>query len=183
MAATIGHHTAQNGVETQSTNDDNTFVGMAYVGAGNAVNDSPTKRDVASWFNRTPETCQNAFTADRSTTSLSYTELNPEIECEFVSFGGADLPWSISGMVANTKPSGGSAVSVGFDGATPEQDETAFVNGTDGGVGNMLSLSGMKSGLPEGKHYITLLAKSISLGKTSVFGSVPKTSLKITLTQ
>jgi hypothetical protein len=155
---------------------------MAYIGAANAVNDNATKRDVASWYNRKQKTCLNKYTADRTTTSTTYAEPNTEIECEFVTWGDNDLPWSISGMMGTGTAGDGVAVSAGFDGTTAETEETAAVVNVASNK-SPVGLRGSKSGLSEGKHYITLLAKAITGGTATVFGTAPATSLEANVYQ
>lgn len=75
-SSTTGHSTFADGVEI-GPDEHYTLAGIAYIGASNAVNDSATKRDVASWFNRKAKTCINNYTADRSFTGPAvWTEPN-----------------------------------------------------------------------------------------------------------
>src|SRR5436305_2318874 len=97
-----------------------TLVGMCYIGSSQSGNDTATKRDCASWYNRGLKTCTNTFTTDHTTTSTTYVEVSSEIQCEFVTWGTgdptspSDLSWSISGMVKNGTGNDGAAVTAGF---------------------------------------------------------------------
>lgn len=190
-ASTTGHITSNRGVEILNNDIHYTLVGLCYIGASHSVNDNSTHRDCASWYNRKLKTCINKFTTDHTTTSTSYTEIDSEIRCEFVTWGDGDprgenaLSWSISGMMKNGTSGDGAAVSAGFD-PTPlvETEESAVVNPTlSVGGGVPASVNGSKAGLSEGKHYITLLGKAITGGTATFFGSTPHTSLEIRIPQ
>jgi hypothetical protein len=176
-------HTTTNGIEVNSGDATQTLVGMAWIGASHAVNDSVTNRDVASWFNRKLKTAKNHYTADRTTTSATYAELNAEIECEFVTWGVDDLRWSATGMFKNSTNAAVVSVSAGFDSTTvPEVEEVGLINGAAAVIIPPLCLTGSKSGLSEGKHFITLLAKC-SAGTTTIYGTTPVTYLEIAIPQ
>jgi hypothetical protein len=163
---------------------------MCYIGSSHSVNDAPTQRDCASWYNRGLKTCINQYTTDHTTTSTTYVEVNSEISCEFVTWGAgdataqSDLSWSISGMMKNGTANDGAAVTAGFSTNTPETEESASINAPFSvGSGFPISVNGSKTGLTEGKHSITLLGKAITGGTATFFGSVPHTSLEIRIPQ
>lgn len=189
VASTTGHIT-QNGVEIKSDDVHATLVGMCYVGSSNSVSDTSTKRDCASWYNRGLKTCMNKFTADRTVSSTSYTEVNSEIECEFVTWGAGDpvvqtdLSWSISGMIKNGTAGDGAAVTARFDAMTPvEAEEIAVLNPTTVIGGFPLAAKGSKTGLSEGKHYITLVAKVLTGGTATLFGTTRVTTVEVAIPQ
>jgi hypothetical protein len=181
-ADTTGHITGANGVEIMNGNGHYSLVGIAHVSASNLVNDSPTIRDVASWFNRKVKTCVDVYTADHSVTATtSWGEPSSEIRCEFVVFDDPHenaKSWSITGMYGNNTVGDGTLVTAGFDGTTPEIEVA-------GEKGNNISLGvhGSKAGLSEGKHFITLLAKGIGGGASTIYGTTPATSLEIQVWQ
>jgi hypothetical protein len=192
VASPIGHITSAQGVEIlggSSPDGHYTLVGMCYIGVGQSVQDNPTHRDCASWYNRGTKTCINKFTADHTITGTAYTEVNSEIECEFVTWGTgdptsqSDLSWSISGMMSNSIGTDGVAATAGFDSATPETEETAAVNPLTAVGGFPLAVTGSKTGLSESKHFITVLGKTITGGTAKFFGSTPDTSLEIRIPQ
>jgi hypothetical protein len=190
-ASTTGHVTSGNGVQVKSDDPHYTLVGMCYIGPSNAVYDTNTRRDCASWYNRGLKTCVNAFTTDRTTTSTGYVELNPEIECEFVTWGTgdpmsqSDLSWSISGMMSNNTVGDGVAVTAGFEpsSALVEPEETASVNALAPVTGFPLAVRGSRTALSEGKCIVTLLGKAINGGTAKVYGTVPVTSLEVRVPQ
>jgi hypothetical protein len=183
LAASTAHAINSSGVEADSLTGNSPFVGLVWEGAAHALADTATQRDVASWYNRKIKTCVNKYTADRTTTSTSYVELNSEIECEFVTFGDDDVAWSLTGSIKNNTSSDGTAVTAGFDGTTPETEETAIINAVGSLITVPASAHGSKTGLSEGKHYITLLGKAITGGTSTVFGTTPVTSLEARVPQ
>jgi hypothetical protein len=184
FASTTGHTIADNGVEvmTGSFGAHYTLVGIAYIGGSHAVSDVSPKCDVASWFNRRARPCTNTYTSDHTWTSTSaWGEPSSEIACEFVTFDDANenaQAWSINGMFGNSGVGSGTLVSAGFDGTTPE----AQVVG-EKGTNAPLAVHGTKSGLTENVHTITLLAKTLTGGTSTIFGTTPATTLEIQLWQ
>jgi hypothetical protein len=185
-ASTTGHVPSSDGtgtVEVENGGLSGSLVGLAYIAGSLAVNDSATKRDVASFYNRRLKTCKNAFTADRSTTTTAnFVELNSEIECEFVTWGDEDVRWTIAGMMSTNIGTDGGAVSAGFDGTTAESEvQSGFmnVNTTKLPVG----LPGLKTGLSEGKHYGTFLGKALTGGTFTVSGTTTPGTLDIGVMQ
>jgi hypothetical protein len=179
---TTGHATGANGVEMRysgSLDPTETLVGMVYVGAMSSISDTITKRDVASWFNRRQKTCRNSFTANRTTASTSYVEVNSEIHCEFVTWGQDDLRWSIAGTASNAATSTkGVYATLAID--TTTQVEEAEISSSSSTRGNV-SLSGSNA-VTEGWHYITLLGKTD--GNTATYyGATPLTSIGIQIPQ
>lgn len=193
VASQTGHSTYANGVEEMTGGGRHyTLVGMCYIGPSNAVNDSATKRDCASYFNRGVKTCINTFTTDHTASSTSFSELDPEIECEFVTWGTgdpggkSDLSWSISGMMSNDTGFGGAAVTAAFGPSgslAPETEQAASINGSMPTSGFSLAVRGSKSGLTEGLHTVTLLGKAITGGTAKVYGTTPATSLETRIPQ
>ncbi len=88
-ASTTGHATdSTTGVEIKSGDATRSLVGMAYPVTGPAFADSATQRFVRSWYNDPGINAENYFTADRSTTSATLTEINSEIRCEYLTWAG-----------------------------------------------------------------------------------------------
>jgi len=177
VISAAGHVTDANGVEVQSGNTARTLVGMAYIDASHNLNATATKQDVASWENRQQNKCISTYSTDRTTSSTSYAEPNSEIECEFVSWGAPATPglpvpttaFAASGMAANGTGGDGWNVGAGFDSTSTAQTEKTGSN--NGGTTQLpFALSGAAS-LSEGKHFVTLLAKSITGGTTTVYSS------------
>jgi mannose/fructose/N-acetylgalactosamine-specific phosphotransferase system component IIB len=193
-ASPTGHYTADNGVEEMIGGTGHyTLVGMCYIGPSNAVYDTPGKRDCASWFNRKLKTCISSFVSNHSTASTSFVELSSEIECDFVTWGTgdpiveSDLAWSISGMAENNLGNDGAVVTAGFDGISPEREQTALLNPPSPAIsGFPISVRGSKTGLLEDQlHYITLLGKALTGGSVTVYGAPldVATSLEVSIPQ
>lgn len=80
---------AATGIEIKSGVGTRSFVGLAFdrqSGSATAWVDSVTQRMVASWFNRQTIVARAALTADRTTTSTTFVEINSELRPEFICF-------------------------------------------------------------------------------------------------
>jgi hypothetical protein len=91
---------AATGLKVKSDNSAWTYVGMVYPKAGAFVN-TYGSRLVASWFNRRPSTGWSQFTAARSTTSITLTEVNTEIRVNFLTHVEDPVDLRINGAVYN----------------------------------------------------------------------------------
>jgi hypothetical protein len=177
LVASLTNHTlGTNGVQQMTGDVHYTLVGICEIGVNNSVSDTSTQRDCASWYNRGLKTCMNNFTTDQTTSLTSYTELDTNLECDFVTWGAgdpaqSDLPWSITGMVNNNTASDGAAVTAGFDGAGAEMEQTALINPSTAVTGFPFAVKGTKSGLSEGYHVMQLLGKAIDGGAATVSGN------------
>jgi hypothetical protein len=173
----------KSGVEVRNTVPQNSLVGACFIDASHNLNQAGQIWDCGSWYNRQQNKCIGVYSTDRTTSSTSYVEPNSEISCEFWVWGPPSVPgtpapgvsFSASGMMANDTVSDGEEVSVGFDGTTPEIEQNKSGNG--GTIQMPFGMSGVKFGLSEGKHKITLLAKSITGGTTTIYSE--PTSLEV----
>lgn len=133
-----------------------TLVGGVGTTAAGQFSDTDGARLVASWFNRTPKRSRTAFTADRSTASTAFVELNSEIENTVWVWGADGVHFSANGSVYF--PSGGAwATGIGFDGGAAEVEACAGGNPTVSVFINPLALAGRKTGVADGRHTATLL--------------------------
>lgn len=151
--STTGHSTdATFGVEIKTGDATRTLVGAIRAGAGTPGTfvDAGSQRFAISWFNRKPKSGSNSFTANRSTISASYVELNSEIRVEFLTWGDSDVFVGASGGC--TVGGGTGYLGFGFDGATPEPVNVAVSTLTTSPFG-MTHLARIS----EGYHYATLL--------------------------
>jgi len=97
-----GHSPASNGVETETGDPTKTLVGMVYVGTSLLLSDTSTKRDVASWFNRVSKTCiEPGISSTITNMTTSFVELDISKRCEFVAWGGSDVPWALAVVASN----------------------------------------------------------------------------------
>jgi hypothetical protein len=131
-----------------------TLIGMCRTNSSSQFADSVTQRFVLSWFNKLQMPMKNHFTATRSTTSLSYVEVNSEIQLKFITWSNIMVTLSISG--AGYVTTGGSMwTSIGVDSTTTAQDTWTFMSGTNSQA-QACTHFGTYS---EGYHYATLLGK------------------------
>lgn len=149
---------AGTGLMIKTGDDSRTLVGMARTDAGVAWADSATQRFVRSWFNEPGIAGLNTFSADRSTASGTYVELNSEIRCEFLAWTGEQIRYSAVGSAANGA-SGYSSSAVGFDGTAAEAGSETLTLSPSAGQRGSIAIAGGKTGLAEGYHYATLLGK------------------------
>jgi hypothetical protein len=152
--STTGHATHTDGVEIKSGDPTRTLVGMARAITGPAWADTPAQRFVLSWLNRQPIAGRSRFTADRSTASTSVIELDPEIRCEFLTWGDAAVQGSVTGSWTCMAAVVFGATALAWDGTTPEAMVSHVNPGLEWTVPVGLSTA---SPLTEGVHYLTLL--------------------------
>jgi len=129
------HTTGANGVEVRTGTPAQTLVGLVYMDGSQNFNDSATKRDVASWFNRRNKTCIASWGADATVTGTSYAELTASaspLHCEFVAWANADQPWSMFGVVNDSVISEVASIAAGFDGTTPTAETISCGRTTTG---------------------------------------------------
>lgn len=155
-ASTTGHsRDASNGVETKTGDATRSLVGMASPIAGPAWADSSSQRFVRSWFNRRAQRLSTSFTAQRSTASLSFVEINAEIRSEFLIWTDELAEAMIVGSFNNSS-TGLSYVSMAYDGITAESLVL-----TNAGAATFVpaGYTNLKEGLAEGYHVATVVGK------------------------
>lgn len=157
-------------VSSGTTKDDSrTLIGMVRTNSSSQFADSASQRFVLSWFNRRSRAGSAAFTANRTTTSTTYVELNSEIRNNFLIWADEAIQVSVAGAGDNSTANRVLTTSVGFDGTTAEDaynTEQAYANGGQSSVGLTLN----KSGLSEGYHYATVLGSTTSPGTATWYG-------------
>lgn len=151
--STYGHK-IKNGDATR------TLVGMIRTDATSQFTNAANKRFVRSYFNDPGITTKGNFTADRSTTSLSYTELNTEIRNEVLLWAGET--WSImaNGSMLNTTNGQVCFSTIGIDG-TPQ--DAGVITTTSASFYDAYSITLPRNDLAEGYHYATLMG-SVAAG-------------------
>ncbi|QAZ46754.1 hypothetical protein [Mesorhizobium sp. Pch-S] len=166
VASTTGHVTGLNGVEVMSGDATRTLVGMARPVTGPAWVDSLGQRFVRSWFNR-PKSKRGAatYSADRSTTSATFVELNTEIRNEFLIWADEAVTTMFSGW-GRTSGVGSGILVIGLDGSSTITGRT----GTALSTSAPLSCSGIRD-LSEGYHYASIFAEISAGGTFTVFGT------------
>lgn len=159
------------GHKIKSGDPTRTLVGMAYVNSGGVFADSATQRLVRSYYSDPGYALLNAFTANRSTSSATFIELNTEIRLQFLVWTGETVQTQANGTVLGGS-SGEPTTSIGFDGITPS--DTYMISAVSAGSNFPygFSVSANGSGLSEGFHYATLLGREAnSSGPDSWVGS------------
>lgn len=148
------------GLMIKTGDDSRTLVGMARTDGAVAWADSATQRFTRSWFNDPGFAAKNTFTADRSTASGTYVELNTEIRVEFIAWAGETIDYSAVGTSSNANGGGYNGSAIGFDGTTAEAGSEQAGPAYTGGAGLVLGIAGHKNDLAEGYHYATLIGKT-----------------------
>jgi len=138
------------------------LVGMARYGTGAWETSDALIR---SYYNDNGAIVSGNFTANRSTTSTSYVEINTEIRCEYLSWDGELVEHSLNGACGNSNLGRYCQTSLGVDGTTAQNvftANTAYSNSAAlSRYGCALSLH--TDSLSEGFHYTTVLGK-VDLG-------------------
>lgn len=154
-SATAPVQSSTNGVMVKTSASERVLVGLAGTTAATAWADSTTQRLVCSYFNRVAKTMERAFTADRTTTSTSYVEINSEIRLEFLAWGDEALTFGCYGVVGQSSDTEAVYTRIEIDsvgsGAFFTQSGVAPRNGYPG----PLNLSG-NIAPSRGRHYVTL---------------------------
>ncbi|MBY2906068.1 hypothetical protein [Rhizobium leguminosarum] len=158
-ASTTGHSTdSTTGVEIKSGDQTRTLVGIARPITGPVWADSATQRLIRSWFNRKPSAGRNAFTANRSTTSLTIIEINSEIRVEWLQWGDEVPIASIQGASSNNTANLPALTTIGWDGVVDLNSFHANTSAT--GLFYNCSTTSSKDGLSEGYHYATVMGSA-----------------------
>lgn len=179
VASTTAHATdATTGVETMSGDATKTLVGQVRPITGPAFADSATQRFVRSWFNRGRPTLSSVFTANRTTTSLSFVEVNTEIRVEFLLWSDETAQLALNGYSFSTNVGDYAITAIGIDGTTPANKPSASFGSGGGSIGNVAYVNG----LADGYHYATLLGRAQATGTATwqVLGPVA-TELQATI--
>ena len=120
-ASTTGHATDSDvGVEIKSGDATRTLVGMVFMDAGTPGTfvSSAVKRWCINWFNRSGLDMVNTYSADRSSSSTSFAELNSEIRLQFLTWADEAVFVCVEGS-CQTDSSGQATVNgVDFDSTT-----------------------------------------------------------------
>lgn len=158
------------GLEWTAGTKDGAIVGLARVTA-DVYGDSGSTRDVASFFNPVEKMCEFQISADKTTTSTTFVEVDNTRRCNFVYTDGISskakalgdtgrrVRYSVQAAVSNNTAAAGCDIDVNFDGGAAESTAPpGFLNpaGITGGQ-QMLTLTSNKAGLTEGGHTLRLM--------------------------
>lgn len=157
-ASATGHSTdADTGVEIKTGDASRTLVGMVYMDTGSPglFRNTTSKRWCLNWFNRRSLDLTGTFSADRSTNSTTFVEINTEIRMEFLTWADEAVQIMGAGTVSTSSGGNASHSGIGIDSTTVA---TADVGNTITATNqrNPWSVSVWKM-LSEGYHFATLL--------------------------
>lgn len=159
FSATVYAVQAGTGIKIKTGDATRTLVGLARTTAAPTWADSETQRFVLSYFNRASRGGRNYFTADRTTASNSFVELNTEIRVEFLTWADEAVGVSAAGTALAGSTQANSTVSgLGVDGTTVI-DGTRVDRYNPNSGQTFDDVFGMSTAvsLAEGYHYLTLL--------------------------
>jgi hypothetical protein len=157
------------GLKQKTGDTTRTLVGAAYTDTGPAWADTDGKLWVLSYFNRKIKKSVTRLTADRTTTSATYAELNSEIRNQFISWSdevarGRLVSTTNSGLVQISR------VGLATDGASPDVTTSSNV-ATNADLFSMVLIND-KTGLTEAaNHYMTFSMKSDGVNTVTGKGS------------
>lgn len=170
LTSTANAAQAGTGVVTKSGDATRTLVGMARA-VNNAWVDSAAQRLVISYFNRRDINLLGRFTADRTTGSATYVELNAEIRIEHLTWADEAISYSLNGTAASNIAANVCVNGLGIDSVT------AATAGLESGV--VSAQPGYYAASPingsvllsEGYHFTTLLG-SVTAASTGTWVGV-----------
>jgi hypothetical protein len=175
VASTTAHATSstagQVGIEVMSGDNTRTLVGMARIITGPAWQDTYAQRFVRSWFKDPGLACRGFLTANRTTASTSFIELNTEIRCEFLAWSNEVFHFCLSGRGFVATGTDRINAGIGIDqGTTPETGTQNFGGTATGGTAAAPFATQAILQISEGYHFATLAAASNS-GATCTYES------------
>lgn len=140
------------GVMIKSGDGTRTLVGMAHRGASNW-------ELCRSWFNGEGFVIRNNFTAERSSANAdTYSEINSEIRCSFLSWDNELVRLSAHGTIRIDSTNVEFRSSISVDGVV--QDVNTMMNSYATNANMPLSQSFVTNQLTEGLHYATIVGRS-----------------------
>jgi hypothetical protein len=173
-ASTTGHaEDSATGMEIKSGAATRTLVGMARTNPSSQFAQTNSLLGVLTYFNRRLKSIKAAFTADRTTTSTSYTEINSEIRLPFLTWGDNEVAYAVRGVVSNNTDAAKTFTVIGIDteGTVNVRGGTGFKQTFAANNEFNAAFSGF-SDEAEGFHYATIQGKVVSGTGTWSGGSV-----------
>jgi hypothetical protein len=183
-ASTTGHaDDTATGMKIKSGAATRTLVGMARTNASSQFVQTSTNLGVITYFNRRLKAIKAAFTADRTTTSTSYTELNSEIRLPFLTWGDNDVVFSVRGASSNDTNNTRHHTAVGIDtgGSVTVRGGTSCRQGPSTNAQEFNSAFSGFADESEGYHYATVMGK-VGAGTGTWSGGTATAEIDITLT-
>ena len=155
-ASTTTHVGAtQHGVRVKSGDETRTLVGMVFAENAGAFLMSQATQYVTSWFNRSSRLARTFFSTNRTTTSGTFVEIDPEIRANVIMWASEYLTVGLAATV-NNEAVAAVTTALGIDSANAEPSfgmHSSAAASITVGCGGSYS----KAGLSEGTHYVTLL--------------------------
>lgn len=176
----------QNGVLVKSGDTTRRYIGTGRTTAVNGQTaDADATRYLWNYYNRVNRMTRGTFSANRSTTSTSFTELNTEIRTFWVTGVAEDCVYgSVNGTVSIGSPTT-ALTGVSFDAAATEAGFTTGVGNSSGATLVFPPvIHGTKCDLAPGGHYATLVGATSNGASATWHGSTVPTapSMKVYLT-
>lgn len=154
-ASATGHVTDSTfGIEIKSGDSTRALVGMVYVDAASHFVDSTVARHLANWFNRAKADLVGTFSADRSTASTTFAEVNSEIQISFLTWADEAFLGGITGTTSTDAGGNAVATAIAIDSTTVATQ----ANSMTGNAATRFPISlWVSKRLSEGRHFATLL--------------------------
>lgn len=151
----------QNGVLSKSGALTRRYLGTFVTTSTTQTENSAANRYLQNYYNRVLYNGSTTFTADRTTTSATFVELNTEIRCNFVLGVSEDLvSASACGSHANSGANTQTGTGISFDSTTVAEPGFQFmINTANAGASDGFCISGLKIALAVGTHFSTVLGK------------------------
>lgn len=156
------------GVAIKTGDNTRTLVGMVRPIAGPAFADTLAQRFVRSWFNRLKPNMVASFSANRTTTSTAFVELNTEIRTEFLVWADETISYGFSGFGFHSAANDYFIVGITFDGGTTPNAYGA----TFGANGAAVPCTTMLSNFAEGYHFASIVGR-VATGGTGTIQFAP----------
>lgn len=155
----------QDGILSKSGAVTRRYLGTFYTSAATTTEDSLTKRFLYNYSNRILRQLQGTLSADRVVNSVTYVEINAEIECQFIIGVSEDsMLWSFAGTALPSVASVLGGTAIAFDSTTVPESSLQIlpVRSPDAVTDMGFPISGSKFNIAVGFHYATALGKDAS---------------------
>jgi hypothetical protein len=147
----------QDGILVKSGATTRRYLGTFYTTSTTTTEDSLAKRYLWNYYNRVIRQGLTTYSANRSTTSAAYVEVNSEIRAQFLLGVSEDAVFAaLNGSVDNTSAAR-IANAIAFDGTTASAGLETYSPLGAANVDAGIAISGYKTGLSAGFHYATHL--------------------------
>lgn len=154
--STTGYTVGTNGIAVKSSDATLTCVGLVQTDSGSLF----VSTLVRSYFQRVAVGSRAQLGTTTTVGGPAFSEISSAARNTFLLWSGEIVRWSFNGIAESGGSGTQCSFGVGFDGITAAP-ETAGVSVTAGSSpAGSIGLSGFKTGLAEGLHYITMIGSS-----------------------